>query len=166
MSRNRRPTLDHASGIRLEQASLKAWPAIEQTALDGWLLRYSEGVTKRANSVQALGGSNMPFAEKIERCERWYAVRERPCIFRLTPFSEAGLDARLAERGYANIDATAVLERPLDGASAITATDSGLRPLTLDAWVDTYARLHGLADGTPAPLRSILDSIAAERLLA
>ncbi|MFN2156932.1 MAG: hypothetical protein ACK2UX_16980, partial [Anaerolineae bacterium] len=39
---------------QIEAASLDAWPALEQIAYDGWILRFSDGYTKRANSVNSM----------------------------------------------------------------------------------------------------------------
>ena len=37
--------------IKLERLAMHAWPAVEVVELDGWLLRYAAGITRRANSV-------------------------------------------------------------------------------------------------------------------
>jgi hypothetical protein len=104
----------------LEDAALRAWPAIERADLDGWILLASEGYTKRANSVQPHAGSSLALGEKVDHCERWYDSRDQACIFRLTPISDPGLDAHLAGRGYGVVDPSHVLHggfRPACGRS-------------------------------------------------
>jgi ribosomal protein S18 acetylase RimI-like enzyme len=148
----------------LEEASLKAWPAIEQTPLDGWQLRHSHGFSKRANSVQPLAGPAASLEDKVARCEAWYADRGRPCIFRLTPFSDPTLDGFLAERGYTQIDRTAVLERSTSRRRALPP-GLALRGAPLDEWLDAYGRMSQLSDGAPAALRGILETMTTERVL-
>lgn len=141
----------------VELASLRAWPALEEVTLGDWRLRFSEGFTGRANSVQPLGSSDRPLAERVAECERWYAERGRPCRFRITPFSEEGVDAFLAGEGYAHFNPTHVMcLDELDGLSE--STDAELRETESGEWVDTYARMSGLAAPNPT-LERILSRI-------
>lgn len=100
----------------------------------------------------------------MARCEAWHAERNRPCIFRLTPYSEPALDGFLENRGYELTDRTAVLQRstrPEDApGSAVEVMSAGL-----DEWLGAYVRMSGRA-GAPPALRSVLRSMTAERLLA
>ncbi len=61
----------------LEHAAALAWPGTEQRWLDGWLLRYGHGVTRRANSAVPLRFTS--FAE-ITEVARWYAARDAPAL--------------------------------------------------------------------------------------
>ena len=148
----------------LEEASLRAWPAVEQTRLGGWQLRHSHGFSKRANSVQPFAEPAASLEEQVARCESWYAERGRPCIFRLTPFSDPNLDGFLAQRGYDPMDPTAVLQR-LIGRVEAPRSDVQLRTAEQEEWLDAYARMSRLPDGPPSALRGILQNMTADRVL-
>lgn len=154
---------DAAVARRIEEASLNAWPATRQLVLDGWLVRFAQGFTKRANSVIPLypsrGDSADDTASKVRFCENLYARERLKTIFRITSLDDhATLDAYLAARGYRRQDPTevliAVLDGPLPGAAS-----KPLQQFPLQPWLDTYARLTGLpAEAQPlhgAILRAI-----------
>jgi N-acetylglutamate synthase len=63
-----------ASAIRaLEQAAAAAWPGVEQTWLDGWLLRAGHGATFSANSAAPLDIS--AHTGTIPAIAAWYGER-------------------------------------------------------------------------------------------
>ena len=94
---------------RVEEIGLNALQTQRQLFYDGWLLRVSPGKAKRARSVNAHFGSTLPLAQKIAYCERFYAERGLPPLFRITPFVHpANLDAELEARGYQAFEPTRV----------------------------------------------------------
>lgn len=123
---------------RIEEAGLNSWPALQQIFFDGWIVRFSEGYTKRANSVTPLYPSLRSAQEKITYCERLYAERQLPTVFRLPSFSTESqqLDQMLAERGYQYLDRTFVwsTQLPPDGA----ANNLALHTLSLETWLPIY----------------------------
>ena len=56
----------------LEYAAALAWPGVEQHRLDGWLLRFGRGSTRRANSAVPLG---IPTSTNVSALIDWYAAR-------------------------------------------------------------------------------------------
>jgi len=108
---------------RIEEASLNGLQTQRQLFYDGWLLRLSPGLAKRARSINAYFGSTLPLATKIDYCERVYEERGLPALFRMTPFNAPhDLDKTLQARGYQPFQPTLVqtlqLERPPDVACA------------------------------------------------
>ncbi|MCJ7737778.1 MAG: hypothetical protein MUQ10_10780 [Anaerolineae bacterium] len=105
---------DHMTPRRIEEVSLNSWPALHQLLFDGWVLRFSKGYTKRANSINPVGGSTLDIRDKVDVCETLYAERGLPTVFRLTSFSSlSDLDDLLAVRGYQKVDPTLVLSLDL-----------------------------------------------------
>ncbi len=157
---------------RIEEASLNAWPALQQTFMDGWVLRFSRGFTKRSNSIvplypsRALNRSHASLAEKIRYCENLYAREQLQTVFRLTSIPDDGavaaLDAELEQRGYALADTSLVLSAPLSTHNTGVTADTAIELLPLESWLSVYCKLTGM----PEPARSlhglILNSIAGE----
>lgn len=76
------------------------WPALDEVEVDGWVARFSGGVTQRANSVMPLAAP-ADLGETLRRVERLYAARGLPAIFQLGPSARPdGLDEVLAASGY------------------------------------------------------------------
>lgn len=85
----------------LEHRAFAAWPAEEVHDLDGWRLRSTHGVTRRANSAFTAAGGPSDVSAALRRAEDWYAERGLPCLFQLSPLTHPpDLDVRLAERGF------------------------------------------------------------------
>jgi GNAT superfamily N-acetyltransferase len=149
---------------RLEEAGLNAWPALQTVLLDGWVLRFAGGYTKRANSTNPtypiMGvESESDLRARVEVCEAIYARRGLPSIFRLTSFGVPnGLDDLLADRGYRVFDRTLVLGRSLADSMA-SAERPDVRATPLDEWLDRYVEFNGAAldkrDTHAAMLRQI-----------
>jgi hypothetical protein len=80
----------------LEELTLDAWPPLQTLLYDGWLLGFSGGYTRRANSVQPLYPSTLPLSDKIATCEAMFADRGLPIAFKVTSGSaDPDLDATL-----------------------------------------------------------------------
>lgn len=162
--------LDFQTEIRqLEEISLNAWPARRQLFDSGWIIRISEGVTGRANSITPLYGSEESGAdgqEEIEkRIERWESVYRQEGLqplFRLTtPLQNSQLDRSLQERGYRSDAGTAVLLAEL--SSAVDGGQDGYEvrhDTELEEWIEMYRFLNGKSrregDGLKAICRRIL----------
>jgi N-acetylglutamate synthase len=152
---------------RIEEAAMKAWPALEEILLDGWLLRFSRGYTKRANSVNPLYPSALPLEDHVRRCEELYRARQQPCIFRLNSITAPGqLDQVLADRGYRVVDPSLVLKLDLESANSLQPLSRDLGEETLDAWLDLYCRFHRLERDQQHMHERILQRIPGMRLLA
>ena len=157
----------------IEEAALRAWPALTESDFDGWRLRFADGYTRRSNSITPLEPSRLDLDEKIATCERIYADRGLPAIFRVTPFAPEALDERLDRRGYARGDRSEVRALPLvaserlppSPARAPRAGSVRVATLSLDRWLDVFATLSGSADANRAAHRQILAAVPGQRRL-
>jgi GNAT superfamily N-acetyltransferase len=156
------PGADHAEdrsllNRRIEESALNAWPALRQVVYDGWVLRFSKGFTKRANSVNALCPSTIDTGEKIAFCEARYQEQGLLPIFRITPFAPADLDPMLEERGYKKIDTTLVLH--LDLGRCLVPPTEPLHEACIDEWLPIYCRLNNSPLDAHQVHREILETI-------
>lgn len=134
---------------QIERLAFRAWPAAEVQACDGWRVRFTSGVTHRANSVWPNGaGDALSLQQKIASAEAFYAGRKSPAIFQMCPAAHPPLlDAELERRGYTRGRATAVQIAPLDGV--LGGREGGEFSVTLeeacdDRWLTVYAQIEGV----------------------
>ena len=151
---------------RAEEAGLNALPAPRQVLLDGWLLRFADGCTRRANSVNPIwSGGALDIGARIRRCAALYAAQGLPCLFRVPSFQPPGLDAALDAHGYAPPEGeTRILFHPslsdLDGDSAggpdveLTMGQPGA------GWLDAQAGIAGDTARVADARRAMLAGLA------
>ena len=101
---------------KTEELSMNALPALETETYDGWILRFSDGYTKRGNSINPLYESTFDLQEKVAHCEQAYQEKGLNTVYKLTAGSHpAGLDRYLRGRGYRIADPTSVQMLNLGG---------------------------------------------------
>ncbi|MEQ9350428.1 MAG: hypothetical protein RII27_07820, partial [Alphaproteobacteria bacterium] len=129
---------------RLDWLAARAWPPLYIERQRGWLLRRNDGEFHRANSVLARHGwAGFAPDSAIADVEAHYTAAGLPPTWQISPASQpAGLDDRLAVRGYRLDDPVHILTRPLAGLdSVLPACGRTLRITTAGrasrAWLDT-----------------------------
>lgn len=128
---------------KIEELSLNAWPSLQTVIYDGWILRFAEGYTRRANSISPLYPSQMDLEEKVRHCEGLYGQQNLPVIFKLAGRDESGeLDQYLGARGYHDEAYTSVQVADLNSWQA--QVDSGLKfsDSLDDAWEKAFSSMH------------------------
>ena len=129
--------------IKLEELAFRAWPALEEKRYDGWTLRFADGYTKRANSVNPLYAGAQNVNEKIDRCERLYRAKNLKPIFRLTPAAQPdGLEEILAERGYFYRDVTGVQKLDLASFRPLISDAFTWNPEVSSEWLNTFVQVN------------------------
>ena len=137
---------------QLEQLSINAWPALETVRLDGWVLRFAEGFTRRANSVSPLAPPERSLDELLDYCEAAYVDRTLPPTFKATPASEPpGLIEALVARGYrkdfgALVQTCSIPEPAQLPSYAVEGTVAALDTLT-PAWLTAVEAVGAVSRG-------------------
>ena len=130
----------------IEELSLNAWPARHSLHYDGWVLRSTDGYTRRANSVYPLYDSRLDLDEKIDFCETFYRERGLPTAFKMTSASTpADLDARLAEHGYQADQYTSVQLMDLNRDARAMPEGVELTSEDSEAWHAAFARMNNVS---------------------
>jgi hypothetical protein len=120
---------------------------LQTVVYDGWLARFANGYTRRANSVNPLYPGSLDSAEKIGHCEAIYAARRQDTVFKLTDAAEpADLDARLGQRGYRREAPTSVQTLDLGALTPPPSADVAAADTVTEAWLDDFCRLSNIAE--------------------
>ncbi|HEY9074915.1 MAG TPA: GNAT family N-acetyltransferase [Anaerolineaceae bacterium] len=144
----------------IEERSLNALPAFETLLVDGWIVRFAEGYTRRANSVNPLYPSTTPLMEKIEQCEALYTARGLKPTYKMTSAAQPPeLDSVLENCGYDREADTSVQVLRLAGATFPEPHGVELVEHLTDAWFADQVRLNAVSPANAVRLRRILASI-------
>jgi len=157
---------DSQTVSRIEQLSLSAWPALRTVFFDGWIMRFSDGYTKRSNSVVPLFPGTMDTESKVDYCRRLYNERNLPTIFKMTEdFSNATLDAYLSGNGFDRIDETMVQTCPLSSLPHVDTQRLHLQNGFSEEWITGFFECSEVRDPKKREtVRSLLAHIA-ERIV-
>lgn len=149
----------------LEEISNNALPALYSLHYDGWVLRLSDTLARRANSISPLYPSTLSLDEKIDHCEAVYRERGRRVVFKMTDAAQPPeLAETLITRGYAKDSQTSVQTLQLSEFDPRSTPQLPTLTMTVTArptpeWLADQAALHDAHD------RSRLTSPEAYRLL-
>jgi N-acetylglutamate synthase len=168
----------------IEELALNAWPALQTLLLDGWVVRFANGYTRRANSVNPLYASEQDTDAKLRACEQFYRERGLKVVFKMTAASQPErLDTFLATAGY-EIDAPTSVQlldlaapdtAPPADTAALRPSSFVLRPspanLTLDTtvtapWFAAFCAMSGVDSRHHGTMRQLLGLIAPETRFA
>lgn len=144
--------------IKLEQAAFSAWPALESQILDGWVLRYADGYTKRANSANATQQVAQLSDQQLTEVEAFFHSHQQPSIFRVTSFAvDRSVDEKLIQRGYQFNDLSLVMT--VDITDASVETGDSIEFLTLEEWLELFQQVSGKIGVGQATHLSMLQAI-------
>ena len=144
----------------IEELALNAWPSLQVVLVDGWVLRFANGYTRRSNSVNPLYPSCHPLAEKVAICERLYRGKGLKPVFKMTAAScPEDLDAFLAAQGYQTEALTSVKTMDLNNWELSRIPAIGLAEAIPEEWFGAFCRMSGLASRHHSTAWQVLRSI-------
>jgi len=149
----------------IEELSLNAWPSLQTLLVDGWVLRFANGYTKRANSINPLYALAGDVEEKIRFCEEIYRRNNLPVVFKMTSAAHPeDLDALLDARGYEVDSPTGV--QTMDLCNADLSPDARLDATLTEEWLAAFCRMSAISNDRKSTLRLILANILLQKCFA
>lgn len=145
---------------RVEETCFNAFPSLKQVLLGTWLMRFAEGLSRRANSINPLRAEYHDLATALDAGRTLYRAQTLPTIFRVTSIVDPAIDRGLAERGYTAEGESCVLHAPMADVSAMPDPDVRLFPGPTPEWLAAMAALQHRSEGHDATYRRIVGAIA------
>lgn len=147
--------------------SLNAWAALQSLAYDGWVIRFANGYTKRANSVSPLYPSTRYVEDKIKYCERLFEEKGLPTVFKMTVASQPeGLDEELAARNYRVDSFTSVQFLDLHEWKSGAGSPAPIAEAMTPAWFAAYWRMSGHPQKHESAGRQLVANIVPAKAFA
>ncbi|WP_232277447.1 GNAT family N-acetyltransferase [Paenibacillus sp. 481] len=151
----------------IEELSLNNWPPLSTLLYDGWILRFADGYTKRANSINPIHDSTHSTIDlnlKIQHCEQLYFDNNLRPTYKITPFVQPPhIDEVLEEQGYSLIDTTSVQTLNLE-----TINEPQLHAVHIDEhvnaeWLADFCRLNHIDDKYKRTMERMLSNIHTKK---
>jgi len=103
---------------RAEQACLNAWPALHNVLHGDWIIRFSEGLTRRSNSANPLRPDARASGATIQLFENLFRAQRLPLIIRVPSLLDPSVDRGLEKLGFAAEGESCVLFGDLQSVEA------------------------------------------------
>jgi N-acetylglutamate synthase len=145
---------------RSEEGCFNAFPSLKQVLLGDWLLRFADGLTRRANSVNPLHIECDGVEAIVRASEPLYRAQGLPAIFRVPSLVAPALDRGLAARGYTSEGESCVLCGALAAVAAAADPEVQLLSSPDAEWLAAMAALQGHTAAQSAVYRRIVGAIA------
>tara|TARA_R110001599_G_C12276584_1_gene662522 strand:- start:10407 stop:11198 length:792 start_codon:yes stop_codon:yes gene_type:complete len=119
-------TFSRTDILALDRVAACAWPAPESTFLDGWQLRFGDGVSRRANSCAPFPPppSAAEFKDRLHTVEAFYRGHDLPPRFQISPAATPdNLDGELSQRRYVMEAPVNILVAPSAAVARLGAQD-------------------------------------------
>ncbi len=141
----------------LETRLANAWPALETQLCEGWALRFAAGYSKRANAATALlPGATLDDA-LIDHLVAQYRIQGITPVVRLVGIEAAETEARLAARGFREVDPSLTLLGP--ATPGTIPPDLAIAQTVPPEWITAAAGSYGGEKSDAARLAAIVTRI-------
>lgn len=151
---------------RVEETTLNAFPSLRQIIYGDWLLRFSDGFTRRANSINPRAARIETLDVDIETCAALFRQGGQQPIFRVPEICDSRLDARLESLGYTAEGGTLTLFGDLAETEAKPDPAAEILSRPSREWFDAMAVLQKRNATQNAAFERIMGAIAVPAAFA
>lgn len=145
---------------QFEELSINAWPALQNMLYDGWLLRLSNGYTKRANSINPINSTSIDTMEKIKFCEDIYESHGIDVVYKITDaVIPNNLDLILENLNYKKDSPTSVQTLELDKSFISDFSNITITEEISEEWLSSFIKFTKVSERNSLALEKMLRNI-------
>ncbi|OXM87924.1 GNAT family N-acetyltransferase [Paenibacillus rigui] len=132
----------------IERLALHTWPAQNQKTCDRWILRASQGITKRGNSVWTSTGTMPSDPDWFSKAESFYHSQGLPLRFHISDATDPALLTLLKEKKFTEEVPCSVFIAAANQVIEQTRNIHNLFTYTIqeepdEAWLSHYMDMEG-----------------------
>ncbi len=103
-----------------EERLVNVWPAVSTLLMEGWVVRFANGYSGRANSASAVVPGARISPDLLDTIEGLYRDAGLKPSVRITPLADAAVEPLLMRRGYRIKDESRMMTLPLDRSPGLS----------------------------------------------
>ncbi|SFL84341.1 Acetyltransferase (GNAT) family protein [Paenibacillus sp. 1_12] len=133
---------------QIERCAFNTWPAATNAKQGDWVMRVTDGITKRANSIWTGAGNSIPNGNWLMEGLHFYQTHGLPVRYHISDASPVGLDALLEREGFLQETPCSVLIA--DTEQVISRTSSEFNNLSAEIlsshseqWLADFIEMEG-----------------------
>jgi N-acetylglutamate synthase len=144
----------------LEERLVNVWPSVEILLMDGWVVRFANGYSGRANSASAIVLDAPLSPALLDEFERLYRNAGLKPSVRVTPVAADGAESLLLARGYRVKDHSRIMTLDVSGwRERPSHPDIDFDPRPTDAWAEGVSARQSPDKRDPSQLMGIVGRI-------
>lgn len=155
--------------IHFQELAHNAWTAKDNVLFKGWILRFSEGVTRRANSVLTLRYLGNDVESDVKNVEELYTSRSLPTIFQVADYFEPNkLVEVLESQRYEKQGETIVMSKSIKNhheKKHNTPLQYTTELEVQDDWFHTFAKLSLSSSDKVLGIKKIVGRITLGKII-
>jgi len=147
---------------KIEEFSMNAFPALSTVLVNGWVLRFSDGYSKRANSINLIYECSIDILKNIQICEDMYKRINLDTVFKLTEKEDNHeIDSILSERGYENVAKTNIMVKEIAKfkINQEEKQDAVIYKELRNDWFEAFVQMNKIGSKNISVLRRMLERI-------